>query len=141
MDFIEKWYKDLTTRTSGIQIRKDIEAWGEHCHKAPAIRYAKVKIRLSPSETLQVVDELDEDKSETLRHNSWFEQIVFGVLDVMMTSLPTPHRYFKLTILDVDIDEIASVPIAFRLAARDAAQKILRKQLDLRYFPKKADAD
>jgi hypothetical protein len=126
MGFIEKWYEDLMAR-SPSKLKREVEAWGEYYRQAAVIRYAKVKICLGPGESLQVFDDLDKDKSDQLRRMGGFEQIVFGVLDVMLTSPSSPCRFFTLRILDVDINEITSVPIAFRLAARDATQRILKE--------------
>lgn len=128
-DYIETWYKDLITRTP-FAIKQYSEAWGE-CdrHTGPSYWYAKVRILVEPSDNLQVVNKLDQDKSARLKQEGWYEQIIFGVLDVMMTYLTSPCRSFRLLILDVDFNEIDSRPIAFRLAGRDAAIKILSDYL------------
>ena len=134
MGYIEEWYEDLMTRTSFCPLKEEVEAWGEYYRRAAAIRYARVKISLGPSESLQVIDDLDRDKSAQLvRYGSvsrqglsGLDQIAFGVLDVLLASLSSPCRCFKLRVLDVDIHEINSVPIAFRLAAREATRSILK---------------
>jgi len=75
-----------------------------------------------------VIDRLDKDKSARLRQEECYDQIIFGVLDVMMTFLSSPINSFKLVLLDAMYDEVTSVPIAFRLAAREATRKILSGQ-------------
>jgi len=130
-DYLELWYKDLVARAPGT-IKKFSEAWGEcERHTGPSVWYAKVKIAIGNSDELQVVDQLDTNKSKRLRSEGWYDQIIFGVLDVMLTSWVSPIMTFRLEIKDVDIHEVESRPIAFRIAARDAASKMLPSLLRL----------
>ncbi len=124
-DYIEIWYRNLVTLTSGT-IKREYEAWGESIRHEPS-QHAKVKIRLGPSNDLRILDQLDPEKSARMKHNGYFDWVIFGVLDVMFTGLVGPYRLFQLTILDVEIDDIKSTQMAFRLAARDATVKILRQ--------------
>jgi hypothetical protein len=129
MDYVQLWYQDwsMSHRPDSL-IKRAGEAWGVfHKHTGPSIKYGKVKIAISPGADLEVVDALDQAKSDWLKANDCFDQITFGVLDVMLTMLP-PINQFKMIILDADYDEVQSVPIAFRLAAREAARKILDEQ-------------
>ena len=129
MDYIEMWYQELTTRASAT-VRKRSEAWGEcNKHMGPSYWYAKVRIAIEPGKKLEIIDQLDKDKSKWLKHNDWYNHIIFGVLDVMMTYLTFPIRSFRLIILDADISKVGSRAIAFRLAARDATIKILSDYL------------
>ena len=124
-DDIEFWYQDLQARSSYILTRKG-EAWGE-CdrHSGPSWFYAKVLIAIEPHEEFLVINQLDKNKADRMELEDWFDQIVFGVLDVMLSAKSYPCKSFQLVILDIDFDEIDSKPIAFRLAARDATAKIL----------------
>jgi len=130
MDYIEKWISNLLTPSPYNPIKQETESWGEYKkHTGPATRYAKVLISIGPSSrSLEVIDRLDKDKATRLRQEECYDQIIFGVLDVMMTFLSSPINSFKLVILDAVYEEVTSVPIAFRLAAREAARKILSGQ-------------
>jgi hypothetical protein len=126
MDYVSQWYTDLTSRTPYNPLKDEKEAWGEiREHPGPRIRAAKVKIAIAPSSQLEIVDRLAAENSDLLKQQECFDQIIFGVLDVMMTALPSPIQTFRLSILDAEYDEINSSPMAFRLAARQAAKTIL----------------
>lgn len=129
---VEQWVQNLTQkRPYFTPLKRKASAWGTyHKHTGPAIRYAKVKVALAPGEELKVVDQLDRKKREWLEAQNAIDQIVFGVLDVVMTAYDTPINAFTLTIIDVEYDEVQSVPIAFRLAARQAAHEILSRQVE-----------
>ena len=101
-------------------------SWGEiNRHVSPRTIRAKVKIAIAPSAELEIIDGLAPDKSRLLKDAECFDAVVYGVLDVMMTALPSPIKSFRLTILDALYDDIHSSPMAFRLAAREAAKSIL----------------
>ncbi len=126
MDYVQQWVTDLTSHSSYNPLKTEQESWGEiDRHPSPRIMRAKVKIAIAPSPELEIIDRLAQGKSTLLKDAECFDQIVFGVLDIMMTALPSPIRTFKLTILDADYDETHSSPMAFRLAAREAAKNIL----------------
>jgi hypothetical protein len=126
MDYVQQWVTDLTSHSSYNPLKGEREGWGEiDRHPSPRTMRAKVRIAIAPSTVLEIVDRLAPEKSTFLKDSECFEQIVFGVLDVMMTGLSSPARTFKLTILDAVYDEINSSPMAFRLAAREAAKAIL----------------
>lgn len=130
MDYVEQWYRNLVGVGSGEPpLHIEREAWGEYRkHSGPAVRFARVRIAISPADDLVIDDSLNKDKLDYLKRENCYDQIAFGVLDVMMTSLPFPMRNFRLAVLDVEYDEVTSVPMAFRLAARDAARRILSEQ-------------
>jgi len=124
-DYLNNWYENLVTQTS-IPVKSANEGWGEcDIHTGGLLIYARVRIRISPSEDLHVNDHLDRQYSALLNSNNWFDYIIYGVLDVMLVDKGGPHKKFSLDILEVLADEIRSKPIAFRLAARDATMKIL----------------
>ncbi len=126
MEHLRKWFDDLLAEPS-IVWKHTRGARGE-CHKyvSPRIWYAAVEIKISPNDKFEIED-VSEPKivNKHIDGLRWRDQIVFGVLDVMLTQSVAPIRNFKLTILGVDFNEIESNPMAFRLAARDAALKIL----------------
>lgn len=126
MDYVQQWVTDLTSHAPYNPLADEREGWGEiDKHPSPRTMRGRVRIAIAPSPELEIVDRLAAEKSTLLKDMECFDQVVFGVLDVMMTTLPTPVRTFRLTILDADYDEINSSPMAFRLAAREAAKSIL----------------
>jgi hypothetical protein len=125
MNYVQRWYQDLMSR-SKLKVEQEIEAWGEYQKiLGPRQMYARVKVAIGPGDSLKVSDNLPPDKASRLYNYGYDEPIVFGVLDVMLTCKQSPVFPFNLTILDVDIHEVHSSPLAFRLAAREAAKKIL----------------
>ena len=126
MDYVQQWVTDLTSHTSYSPLKGEQESWGEiNRQVSPRIMRAKVKIAIAPSPELEIVDRLSSGKSRQIKNAECFDPIIYGVLDVMMTALSSPIQTFRLTILDAVYDDIHSSPMAFRLAAREAAKAIL----------------
>ncbi len=125
MEYLHKWFDDLAR--PGAAWEQTGSARGEcRRHVGPSIWYAAVEIRVSPNDKFEVEDlSVPRIINRHIDGERWYDQIVFGVLDVMLTRAVAPIKSFKLTILEIDFDEIQSTPMAFRLAARDAALKIL----------------
>lgn len=125
LDYVELWCEDMMKRRSGSPV-KHAQAWGEcNLHTGPSTWKAKIKIGLGPSSELEIIDQLDKAISARFKRDGWFDYVIFGVLDVLMTDLRAPYGTFALTILDAEIDEMHSRASAFRLAARDAVTKML----------------
>jgi hypothetical protein len=132
MNYFEEWFVGLTDTKSYNPIKQRALATGEYNkHVGPAIRYARVTISLEPDNTFQVVDKLNAEISGYLKQQGCFTPIIFGVLDVALTSYSIPINVFVLTLLDVKYDEIDSSPIAFRLAAREACKLALTQALSI----------
>jgi hypothetical protein len=91
--------------------------------------YAAVKLQITPSDDFAVDDQLEVKVREYSKSVGWYDQIIFGVFDVLMLDSTAPFRGFKLTILKINFNDIESNEMAFRLAARDAAGKILQATL------------
>jgi hypothetical protein len=126
MDYVQQWVTDLTSHASYSPLKAERESWGEiNRHVSPRTMRAKVKIAIAPSPELEIVDRLSSEISRQIKDAECFDPIVYGVLDVMMTALSSPVRTFRLSILDAVYDDIHSSPMAFRLAAREAAKAIL----------------
>jgi hypothetical protein len=132
MNYFEEWFTGLIDIKSYNPIKQRATATGEYNkHVGPAIRYARVTIALEPGNTFQVIDKLNAEISDYLKQQECFTPIIFGVLDVALTSYSVPINEFTLTIIDVNYDEISSPPIAFRLAAREACRVALTQALSL----------
>jgi hypothetical protein len=125
MDILRDWIENLQSRTD-IRVTKKSTASGEYfSHNGPSIKSAYVELEISPDNEPSV----DISKLDNTNENidpEIINSVVFGVMDVMLTSLSSPIKNYKLTINNLGYDEIQSTQIAFRMAARDAAQKILK---------------
>ena len=127
MDFIKEWFTDLQNIT-GTTWKETITVEGKCSkHTGPSIWFASVILDFSPSSQFIIDDTLSPDLSELIRDRNWYQYIAFGVLDVMLTMPTRPIRNFTVTISHIDFNEVESNPMAFRLAARNAASKALKK--------------
>ena len=125
MEYLKMWCDNLLS-SPDLAWKHSLTARGE-CHRqvSPRIWYAAVEITISPAAGFEVEEKLTSPLTTYQDGSRWRDQIIFGVLDVMLTRLVAPIRNFKLTISNIDFNETESNPMAFRLAARTAASKIL----------------
>ncbi len=125
--YIEEWYLDLNQRST-LRIERDLQAHGV-CNRiaGPRQMYAEVTISLHPGRSFDVKDKMDREKASRIHEYGYYKSIVFGVLDILLTHAQLPITECYLEIHDVEINEVHSSPMAFRLAARDAAVRILEK--------------
>ena len=71
--------------------------------------------------------ESDADLRARLEASGGYDQIVFGVIDVMLCAPTMPVNAFKLSILAVEGAEPGASGEVLRLAARDAARSVLSR--------------
>ncbi len=122
---LESWFNDLISKTSGTW-RQTIRTAGI-CRTASSslILYAAVEIAFSPSEQFEAIESLPPGVGKLVRERGWYDHVIFGVLDILMTVPEYPFRNIRIDLQQVDYNEIESKQIAFRWAARDAAVKAL----------------
>jgi hypothetical protein len=124
-EYFTEWFHNVMERPD-IVLSQSISVRGEcRRHTGPSYWYAAVTLIVEPGAQLQVEDMLAADLSQRIRELGWYDQIVFGVLDVFLTRPIEPIRAFKLTISDIEINEIESNAMALRIAARNAAENVL----------------
>lgn len=125
MSLLENWLATFSAKELG-GIRELISGRGV-CkkHTGGVSLYAAVSLRLEPSEKLEVVDQLSDEQRLRLQSEAWYDEILYGVLDVLLTKPMTPIGRFKLVIESVEYNEMESRKAAFRLAARYAATSCL----------------
>jgi len=125
MNPFHKWFENLMDKSSGSWTN-NLQVNGE-CKKraGPKVLFAEVLLGFSASDNFQIEYLLEPLVSKIAQEEEWYDSIVYGVLDVFLVSLPQPIKNFKLTIHHINYNEIESAPIAFRLAARNAALKAL----------------
>src|SRR5262245_23832289 len=127
MNYYRQWLDDIASRPS-VTWKWARSARGEcRRHTGPSIWFAGVQLELTPSDEFVVDDKLESKVREYAQKTGWYDQIVFGVYDVLMIQTITPFRNFKLSILAIDFNHIESNAIAFRLAGRDAAKKLIEQ--------------
>ena len=127
MELTRRWAESLVARTPD-RIRVPVSATGT-CkkHTGGLSLYVSVSIRLEPAESLELRDELASDQRGQLCAEGWLDEILYGVLDILMTRPMTPIRVFRLVVVQVEFKEMEARPVAFRLAARYAASECLKK--------------
>jgi hypothetical protein len=89
------------------------------------IHFAKVKIKISPSNGLLFSTSIDEKMKLKMIEGGFLESICHGVLDVMLIGPLYPINRFQCDICTVEMDPRRSSKLAFRFAARDAVQSFL----------------
>ena len=129
MNYLEKWAKDVFTRTP-LEITREIYVTGiQKKHLGPRLEYAVIELKVEPSESFEVIfsetlNNLDDDSKELI------EAAIYGILDVILTHNILPIRNLKINFLSADIHPIDSNRMAFRKAGRDAGKKIIEKISD-----------
>ncbi len=128
MTYLEKWFQDISSGPT-LTWNTPLSAQGicDEYH-SPRSWYAKVEIMISPSDHFEIIDRSEPSLNGQVDGMRWLKQIAFGVFDVMLTCLTAPIRDFEVAVLSFDFDEINTNPMAFRLAARDAALNILHQR-------------
>jgi len=125
MNFIKDWFDNIESKTSGGW-NKTITVIGEcRRHTGPSIWFASLEVEFAPNSQFEVSNKLKPEVGKLIQERGWYEYIVFGILDVMLTTPHAPIKNFKLTINQVEFNETESNQMAFRLAARNAASKAL----------------
>jgi hypothetical protein len=86
--------------------------------------YARIEFLLEPSDELEVVVQVASiDASE--EKQQLIQEAIYGFLDVVMMAEPYPVKKMRITVVGAEFDPVSSNLMAFRLAGRDAAKKLL----------------
>jgi len=121
--YLEKWADDLLSRQSDAVTKPGCVEGVRDKALGPRSDYALVIIRFEACNSFHV--ECDCENRSELEACGYFDSIVFGLLDVLMTASAYPVRNISLRIDRAEIDPIHSSQMAFRLAGRDAGRKIV----------------
>lgn len=121
-DHLQLWF-DYLRRRHQSTLPSRIEVTGIYDkHTGPAWPRAGVRLIAEPSDTLEVIDEVENrDSLADFQHPDY---IVFGLLDVLM-SPSSPLLKIRIIIQEVMVDPVETNRIAFLMAGRDAGLKIL----------------
>ena len=116
-DYVQLWYDHLRARHRDT-VPGRIEVVGQaNNHGDPNWPKAVVRLEAEPAETFEVVDEV--------KDNFYADDIIIGLLNVLMTARWSPILKVKVTIKEVKIDPIESNRLAFQIAGRAAGEKLL----------------
>ncbi len=124
---LQEWTRDVLERRA-ITVKRAVRVEGlRDKHLGPRWDYAKICFLIEPSPKFEVLlgDSLVQGTDP-----AYLKSALFGFIDVAMAAEPYPLKRVRITIEDVDVDEINSNLMAFRSAGRDAARKLLAKLSD-----------
>lgn len=126
MTYIKDWFHNIESQAN-MEWKKTITVTGEcRRHTGPSIWFAYLEVEFSPGSQFNIyTNRLKPEIERLVQERDWLEYMVFGFLDVMLTTAPIPIYNFKATINQIGFNEIESNQMAFRLAARNAASKAL----------------
>ena len=123
-DYLERWTQDLLSQPFS-RLPRAVEVEGvQRGRIAAGPQYAKIRVRAAPADAFSVDVELPPRVAVGL-HPSYLEHAVFGMLDVLATEQRSPVFGVRIVIVHVEHDRVGVSPMAFRLAGRDAAQRML----------------
>lgn len=97
---------------------------GEHL-SAIKSEFAKVRLTVRPSNTLDVVDAVNERAELERLAIAWPDPVVFGLLDVLTNSKQGPLISLSVILEDIWYHEVDTSKNALRSAGRDAGYKII----------------
>lgn len=94
-----------------------------------------------PAEEFSVFFDLDPAVVTRLQHHNSLDEAVFGMLDVLAAARRYPVFGISIRFLRAEIHPVhPSPPIAFRMAGRDAARRILEEEQRTRTSPQSGEA-
>jgi hypothetical protein len=92
LEYFSSWFNDLMSRPDQ-SLRKTSTVRGECKTLGPNPRFAAVRLTLSPNNTFEIESLLDTRITSALEPG-WLDEIVFGVIDIMLTRPAAPIRNF-----------------------------------------------
>lgn len=122
-DYVSLWLDGLPKRKSKT-ISAPIKASGKFdAYLVYGFQRVEIEFEVEPSSSFEVVNALH--RNEEVWENGLMDGAIFGLLDVLMVADSEPICDIRVVLKDVDYDRIECSPRAFRLAGRDAGQKII----------------
>ncbi len=128
-DYVSLWLDGLPKRKSKT-ICAPIKVSGKFgAYLVYGFQRAEIELEVEPSSSFEVVDALH--RNEEVWDNGLMDGAIFGLLDVLMVADSEPICDIRVVLMDVDYDRIECSPRAFRLAGRDAGQKIIESMREV----------
>ncbi len=126
-DLLNAWFESIV-RTTRVSIHTTIRVIGEWRGLFASFpNYAYIEVIAEPSDDLRVDVEISEEKFKLRGCEDYIKQAVYGLLDVLCTDRRYAVLNIRLRIIDIKVHEIDSRGLAFRMAGRKAARKILEE--------------
>lgn len=126
-DFLNQWLNEFPSRKSW-RLKYSVSVTGRReRHWSDRSEFASISITIDPAENFEVVDRVPcRGEIEALRVG-WPATVIFGLLDVLMTTESYPLYKVRVTLNDAAYHVTDSTEIAFREAARDAGRRIVER--------------
>jgi len=124
-DYLSFWHEG-SKEISGSSLEFPISVTGEfNRYLVYAVQSVRIEMRVEPAPALEVI--VPADLADDLRRYEYLDYAVFGLLDVLTVSGKLSVNKMRVVFGAVEYDQIENSPMAFRLAGRDAGQKILEQ--------------
>jgi hypothetical protein len=148
--YLAQWFAELPALHRET-IQTVIQVTG-HCERpfGPKGDYARLHMSIEPATQFEISASAPEIKFRVKEQTKYspddfviekkelarfLDQAVFGLLDVMMPNEHGPKLEFGIVIEEIEYCPIDSSEMAFRIAGRDAGQKIIEVWKDSRRAP------
>ena len=139
-DYLARWFEGLPALHHWT-IQNAISVTG-HCdrHYGPMSAYARLQVRIEPATQFEVSGTAPEIKfriKERIKYSpdhfvipkdeltKTLDWAIFGLLDTLMPNEHAPELEFRIVLEEMEYCAIDSSQMAFRIAGRDAGQKII----------------
>lgn len=122
---VADWVKDLEVRPAA-SIDRSIQVVGlRDKHLGPRWEHARIDIVAEPADAWSVVVEIEQEGDGAAEREALLRQALFGLLDVLVTRPPQPLLNLRVRVVGAEFDPVQANARAFRLAGRDAGEKLL----------------
>lgn len=125
IDVLDRWLANHKSRSSTTLARGGRAVGTHDLHTGPGWQFAEIEIIAEPSSELRVTVELPDDQRRLLDSGDFVDQAIFGLLDILATAKALPVFGVHIRLVRAKLDAVRSSKVAFRMAGRDAASKLL----------------
>ena len=123
--YVEGW-KDSILNTHHLSIASEVSTTGEiNQPLGGRWRVAKIEVLVEPAPSFCVSCEMEEPLTRQMEREGFLEHAVYGMIDILATAQLSPVLRLRIRFVGAAIHPVESTPVAFRLAGRDAARRIL----------------
>jgi hypothetical protein len=139
-DYLARWFEGLSAFRRAT-LRSDISVTGK-CdrHYGGHSAYAQIKVRFEPASQFEVSETAPEIKFRVMERAQYgpddfvipkeylpklLVQAIFGLLDTLMPNEHAPKLEFRIVLEEIEYCPIDSSEMAFRIAGRDAGEKMI----------------
>lgn len=124
---IADWARDVTN-SQQLSLTRPIRVTGiRDKHLGPRWEKARIHVLAEPAAEWSVAVGLTDSQKAKMEQDDWIRHALLGILDVLITRPPLPLTKLRVRLVDVEWDDIHSSRNAFRMAGRDAGEKIIEE--------------